>query len=692
MVKDDLEFWVDGVLFESPNNPEDFGIKINYDNEINAVYTTFDNDLDFGGQLYNYLFNKLKEDGFCGLVNVSVYYTCNNNKQLIAECYINQADCKFDYDKCSVKVKFIDDAFASKINNNKNIKFTIGVANGTQPVTKNGISFTPIQSAVYYGQNYFDFRNPATNTVLPSNLGTRRCIRIYEAFQFLVYAMSDFTVEFQSDYFDTGFGAQFLLTSGQVLYADQNFVGATVSFNDLYDACRKLFNLGIGFKRVNNKATLIIEEASYFQNSAFLVNLYDQPGITMNLDAQRLYSNMAIGSDTFLEEWQGVEGRQKLTFPQVAFRGFKSGEFGLTGVCNADSVLDLVVKEIIIDSNVIEDVIVNQNQNYVDNVFILQYDGNTAFGQIVYGDPLNIGQTIYNPALVCDQIATRWIGAVPNSIYEFYQGYDDTQLPFDADSDNSSVYVGINCGIAQTYLFDLNQPTDIATSPVYLSDRNIGEYVAFNVVNTNPGSNFDPNYSYYAPAPLLGTFNASIRIVQCLTANPGQIVYLRIVFKRFNAAAELIQTYPDIYTNYFVGGAFSPFALTHSANIFMNTGDYVRVDIEAYKTLAGLGAPILLTATSGSLHTSFDAIPVSLKGGELQAYDPADFKAFVYDFERPLSQAQIYDIINNPFNAIAFGRLDDSLAVIPGQINTVNIASIIRKRATFQLRSNKLLP
>lgn len=691
MVKDDLEFWVDGLLFQNPNNVEDFGVKINYDRSINAVYTTFDNDLDFGGELYSYLYEKLKQDGFCDLIKVAVYYTCNNDKRLIAECYINQADCKFDYDKCSVKVKFIDDAFASRINNNKNIKFTIGIANNTTPVTKNGLPFTPLQAAVYYGNNYYDFRNPATNTVLPSNLGTRRCIRIHEAFEFLVAAMSDFEVGFKSDYFDTGYGAQFLLTSGAVMFADQTFVGANISFNELYDACRKLFNLGLGFQRINNKPTLVIEDAAYFTNSAYLVNLYDQPNITMNLDAQNLYSNVAFGSDVFLEEWQGVEGKTKLTFPQVAFRGFKSGEFGVTGVCNADSTLDLTVKDIVIDSNVIQDVIVNGNQNYVDNNFILQYDGNLAFGQIVYGDPLGLGQNIYNPALVCDQVAARWLGAVPNSIFEFYQGFDDTQLPFDVNTNNATIYTSINCGIANTYLFDLNQPTDIATSPIYLSDRNIGEYVAFNVTTSDPGGNFTPNYTYTAPAPLTGTFNASVRIVQCATANAGQIAYVRIVFKRFNAAGELVQVYPGLYTNYFVSGLFNPFAITHSANIFMNSGDYVRVDLQAYKTLAGFNAPILLTASSGILSTSFDAAPTSIKGGELQPYDPADFKAFVYDFERPLTQAEIYDIINNPFNAIAFGRYDDAVNIITGQISTVNIASIIRKKAAFQLRSNQLL-
>ena len=692
MVKDDLEFWVNGILFDNPLNVEDFGVKLNFDRSINAVFPTYDNDLNFGGQLFSYLIERLDTQGFCDLIDVSVYYSCNGSKSLIAQCYINQADCQFDFDRCQVKVKFIDDAFASKINNNKNIKFTIGIANNTTPVTKNGLPFTPLQAAVYYGNNYYDFRNPATNTVLPSNLGTRRCIRIHEALEFLVAAMSDFDVDFKSDYFNTGFGAQFLLTSGQVMFADQTFVGSLISFNELYDACRKLFNLGIGFTRINNRPTLIIEEVAFFRNSSFIVNLYDQPGIKMTLDAQELFSNVAFGSDVYLEEWQGVEGKSKLAFPQIAFRGFKNGEFGVEGVCNADSTLDLVVKDIVIDTNVIQDVIVNGSQDYLDSNFILQYDGNTSFGQIVYGDPLGLGQNVYNPALVCDQVAGRWLGAVPNSIFSFYQGYDDTQLPFVTDTNNASIYTGINCAIANSYLFDLNQPSDIATSPVYLSDRNIGEYVAFNVTTSDVGGNFTPNYSYTSPAPLTGTFNASVRIVQCASANAGQIAYLRIVFKRFSATGELVQLYPGLYTNYFVSGLFNPFAITHSANIFMNSGDYVRVDIQAYKTLAGFSAPILLTASSGILETSFDASPTSIKGGELEAYNPADFKAFIYDFERPLSQQQIYDIINNPFNAIAFGRYDDALAIIAGQISSVNINSILRKNAGFQLRSNKLLP
>ncbi len=69
-----------------------------------------------------------------------------------------------------------------------------------------------------------------------------------------------------------------------------------------------------------------------------------------------------------------------------------------------------------------------------------------------------------------------------------------------------------------------------------------------------------------------------------------------------------------------------------------------------------------------------------------------EVQAYLYKFNRPLSMAEINAITSETSKPILLGRRDDALAVAPTYIKTINIESVMRKSAKFELRSNKLLP
>jgi hypothetical protein len=77
---------------------------------------------------------------------------------------------------------------------------------------------------------------------------------------------------------------------------------------------------------------------------------------------------------------------------------------------------------------------------------------------------------------------------------------------------------------------------------------------------------------------------------------------------------------------------------------------------------------------------------------ELNPVNIDDVKAYIYKFNRPLTMAEINAITSETSKPISIGRYDDSLAVIPTYIKTLNIESVMRKNTTFELLSNKLLP
>jgi len=54
--------------------------------------------------------------------------------------------------------------------------------------------------------------------------------------------------------------------------------------------------------------------------------------------------------------------------------------------------------------------------------------------------------------------------------------------------------------------------------------------------------------------------------------------------------------------------------------------------------------------------------------------------------------AEINAITSETSQPIQLGRKDDSIAVIDTYIKNIQIESVMRKNAQFELRSNKLLP
>ncbi len=74
-----------------------------------------------------------------------------------------------------------------------------------------------------------------------------------------------------------------------------------------------------------------------------------------------------------------------------------------------------------------------------------------------------------------------------------------------------------------------------------------------------------------------------------------------------------------------------------------------------------------------------------------QPVDPNLIRNVLYKFDRPLTMVEINNILNATSNPISIGRRDDPLSTIPAHIKSINIDSVIKQTAKFDLRSNKIL-
>jgi hypothetical protein len=663
----ELKFLIDGLDRGQPLNPEDFGITINEDDSIGARIVSYDADLIFGGDVFTYLYTKLATSGYCELVRVNVQYLCTSGTWLeLINGYIIATEAAFVLDRCEVKTKVYDESFSTKINNNKAIPFSMDLT-----LSKNGALITPptkYQLWVFTPQPTVSFYPPAFGYT------------VYDVFKHLIACMSDGLIDFDSNYFAANYPQNEVLfyTSGESIRIKQD-VEVLASFETLYNALRLKLNLGLGIeKQINGRPLLRIEQASYFQQSTPSVNLYDQPDIEMKFDTKRLYQAAQFGNDLVLEAGQCDNGDTPCEFVQTPFRGFRDEKFGFIGECNTSNILQLKTSDIIFDTNVIQDIVVFNNTGYDTNGVVIMANWDGFYGAFtarakIY-DPYGIGNAIYNGNFTNEFVSANWLSGFPNSLESFLQPFNPTTTVFLAratvdtqcwtvDDDQFYSYA------AATATF-LNYPNEI----------------------TDAGNNFSGS-TYVVPFTGIYTFNAKIQLDGLSLVTGNKIGFASI--KHYDAADADIQTIdgPQI-----TSPAINFSELTVTATIVCNAGDLVRTDASVKIVTPGPSATqcVLFQWTdipSGTVYrTEFSGSGLPLTPTTLEPVDINDVQTYLYKFNRPLTMAEINAITSETSKPILLGRKDDVLAVSPTYIKAINIESVMRKNAQFELRSNKLLP
>jgi hypothetical protein len=650
----ELKFLIDNLDRGQPLNPEDFGITINEDETIGARIVSFDNELTFGGDVFGYLYAKLETSGYCELVRVEVQYLCESNGvwERLVDGYIIATESNFLLDRCQVKTKVYDETFSTKINNNKSIPFSLRLT-----TSKNG---TPITPPTIRRLDIFD---PAMGTWYPNfTYG----YGVYDVFAHLVNCMSDGLVDFASNLFDYTDPTNDIpvYTQGNMLRTRTD-IEISATFEQLYLTLKQKLNLGMGFERqANGRPLLRIEPVSYFQQSTASVNLYDQPEIEMKFDVSRLYASVNFGSSPYLfpNECNGGDGF--CLFPQPVFQGFRDESFGFVGECNTSNVLNLKTSDVVFDHNVIEDILRFQSQDHELTPIIIQSDYRSRFAPNSFSARVyNLtGLTIpfYNLNYSNEGVSSNWLNGFPNSLQGFFNQGDPLLTPF----------------LARV----INAPTlpsweIINTTSTSYSEYS-GDFIPFNNEIIDTGNNFNVR-RYRVPFSGIYTFNLSLVSLPSV----GNRTLIGII-KRLDGLGNVQQ---EVQGTPVSGGI--ALNTTAAATFYCNEGDLVVADITGASSVGPQIETIQINVLS-----FFEGEGTNFQSPDLQPVDINDVQAYLYKFKRPLSMAEINAITSETSKPILLGRKDDSLAVTPTYIKNIQIESVMRKGAQFELRSNKLLP
>ena len=666
----DIRFLIDGADYGQPTNANDFGFTIAEESTINARIVSFNNDLNFTGGSFEYIYNNLIDTGGCSLIRVDVQYLCAGVWKRLTNGYIVVSECVFDLDRCSVTTKLYDDSFSTKINNNKSIPFF-----SDSNITKN---LQPIVPPTIYFVNLF---NPSNNVYqTSSNTGF---ITIYDAFKHLVGCMSDNLVDFESDYFGNqinafGYGKTLMVSNGKAIRSDSS-INTNLVFEKLYNALNKKIRLGMVIQRQpNGKPLLRIEDYAYFQQLNPSVNLYNQPEIKFNYDSTQLYASVDFGSDPFLNDFECGDDTQYCSFPQTTFRGFRDETFGVLGECNTTNKLDLSSSDIIFDTNVIENIFRFDSEEYDTDVVLIDSDwfgfSNPIFA--AQGDPLGVGGHVYNADYINEQVAENWLGGYPNSLYQYLQGFDPNLTIFRAEIEDTDDPI---------QQFIIGNPVD----GIRCYSTMIGNHLNFTQEVIDNGNNFIVD-RYIIPYDGIYTFNAQI-VKDYAFYSPDTFATFYSKLQRFASDdTTLIQEIAGLANVTTINS--SNVTSVGFNNIVCIAGDIIKVDwcgISVDSSIVYYGK--VQKENLLGFKTFFEGSGRPFGRSELVPVDPNEIRRLIYKFDRPLTMTEIEAILDNTSRPIAFGRWDDPLKTIKGYIKKVDVKSIIEQEASFELKSNKIL-
>jgi len=620
-----IRFYLDGTLYENPDGWDELRSKIKRDDNLNAVLIFQEASVEFTGDAYTYLYDKLITDGFCSVVEIEVQQSCSdgNTYQTLFKGRIFLADCEFNERTGKAQAKLEDNSYYSLIKNNAKIKTALDT-----DLTKNGQPLT--QAPVYE----VDFYSVSANTLTKSDVP---CMRVYDAFKYLISFMTDNKVGFASSLFDIGGRWEGLcITTGERIRTNTDLPWQQINFttliNEVYYATEPLIMI---IEDPYGSPVIRIEDRnySYANTTNFLLeNVYE---VVTGVEQAKLYSSVTVGSSNVDDTFSTTN------FPEnIDFLGFKSEQLFITGECNIDNDLQLT-GDFIRSSNIIDKQLLNQD--YDKEFFLIHTElasnvsGRTTNTNIFNESP---PRYYYNDALRNSEIMNRWSGGLPSSLIK-YVGVIGDGL-FEATSaalQTFSVFTGL-------------------TAPVQFT----------NIIN-NSGGFWDGTDTYTAATTGIYYFTYRATITN-VAPNVGGIG--RAMMRVFDSGNNF--KYEESYTFSLpsTGGGFVN--IVENYRLTLNTGDYAQL----FTVYESPGIQAINVITGASLECTSNTIG----GAAINTYDPTEYPVLTYTFDYPLTDNQFNSLVLNPIGKIGF-----AMASQPFRYGWVKDISYnhINKSATIKL-------
>lgn len=665
-----FKFYIDSQLTDQPDNDMELITTIKRDSDSGGFLTTQEVTLSYSanddleaGTVSGYTLCKTAFDsGTCNELEIVIY-----DEQTATETYrvytgvIKVPSMQIDEQNTKLSSKVEDNSFYSYIKNNKNVQFSLYA---TQ--TKNGQIITPPD---IYEVDMFD---SATGVFLSTIGNLYQGYRLYDVLRFLVPAISDNKITFESEFL-RDVSPHLFIFDGAALANPNTQPEIVTSFEQIRSELFKLKNLMFYIDMTDPDAPVLRMEPQEWFYTAYNVLSFDEPLVLKtSVKTSKLFGTINVGS-----EYNPGGAASIYTWNAgTSYYGWKKEIYTPLGQCNLEVELNLV-NEFLISSNAINDQVNGATTSNLDSMFIVEtFDvDDVALTATAYNYSFPTGLPYYynfglNNVNKIGLHGGNFQSALTNTqdggtdVFRAALGQDTTLMNQNAGSGLVSTYTG----------------TPAVVYPVPFADESSGN-------NTDPGGNYlntNPNYYYTVPVDGDYSFSAGMHLeaenlLLCTTNNPvisaapfptQYVIYYTLSIEVYadNTFAVLLNS----STQTFFIGTDGTYNFTGNLVDSLVIGNVVRVRSSAqfrktFPTLSG-NSPVLVANTCGYTASQPKALLIALEdsyftcngtpeGGAILAQpNPELYKVKLHEFEYPITSEDFRSILATPLGSFEFTK------------------------------------
>lgn len=669
-----LKFILDGQVVNSPQDWKGFVQEIDRNFDDRTISTTYENTITFTGDAHALIAEVYRTKGYCAEISFVVQEQCNGRWQVACRGIVLLSDAEWNETKCEVKVSVVDNGIGARVDNNKGIPVS-----PTAVRSKNGeaIAAVPVIPLVMF--------NPYTGADI---VGERRAFDWFECVKQAIAYMTDGQVAVTSPWYNALPDAErYAIAYGNDLrVSGVEFSRFNYAWKDLFYEFAKAYNLWIfAGETIAGESFLRIDVEGAFYADVGTLEILNIEELIRKIDTDRLPASVSVGCDDEIRELQTGH-----SLPFVSMLGHSSEVFHFTGVCNTTDELDLSNKWIT-GNNAIESVVVDNNDDFDKDVFLIQYDRTT--NKAVQSTYLNLGAApyLYNEGLLNINVLERY--DLPSPVGSNYSPENDNFRATATDLNNPyPQYIRlVSPALHDSQEYRIRFDDDY-TPPNFDTNNNWGD-------GTTPGTPVSEADSIYT-ATVQGfySFNLSVRwaIISSVPQKQGGGVlpYACLVgMRRISVIARVfsslgVQVGPDQVFDSPIEVQPGMYTYTFNVGASLNTGDY----IEFYYLMQSRGNVVPPPGSGFVCDASYPngpgSVTMQLVAGSVVMTDfiagggfisPAETSRIeLYELDRALPLQDWSGLVTNPENNI---RIDG-----PRLVHFMNVKrNIATGRAEWQL-------
>ena len=322
---------LDGQNFPDPVEWQDTTITKEWNDDVFDV--SADITYTFIGTGYDYLLAAY-DDEFCSQVTAKIYI-CDELKY-VGKIFLSEITV--DRVRCEISATISDQGYRAFIKNKERQPYVVNIGRASDGTSITAA--TPVD---------VDFHNVTDGSYYADAI---ECYDAFDVLEFLVTAMSDGQMGFESDFFSTGEGFGDVITTGAAIRKPTSSNPAPeISWSEVYGSLKTIWNLAIDVIDVSGVQTVKVEPYSYFRQFGVSQSFVNIPSIIEEVDSGSLYSVIEIGSSNALA-FDAIT--PNVSFPPIEYIGWENETYNVSGQCVVSNELSLVVQGVIMDSNSIE--------------------------------------------------------------------------------------------------------------------------------------------------------------------------------------------------------------------------------------------------------------------------------------------------------------------------------------------------